>query len=927
MHNSGLNVIAGPSGSGKTSRLLEELFQLKPQTRGIAVLPSKEQADELESTLVGRVPFGGSAVSFRSLVSELSGVSTEEVTAGTVRLICLSHVLRTLPVESKFRRLPLDVSIGQMSRLFREMEEAALGGEEVKRRLRETRMKPMPVAEVYIAYRAFLEKHAWRTVELETASVAEMILKGKQRLDDTLFMFDDFLRLSRSQEMLIRALSQRSKTLLTVTCDGMINGRGSEGTTNQTEACLQRLSRNGGSSIVRVERPADVASCDPEIIVADNIYSECIEILRRVRLLVLNGVDADDIAIVARDPGLYHRPIALAAKRLGIPLKARADIPLANFLLVQSFIDKMDSEIAGVRPARTQLMEQSGLVSRFARSIVTEAVGDDPELLPNIFEEACEKAGVEKTLFALLPLSANELSAVGMLRDLLRSYALVSSKLSDGRQNHRWFWTCARLLILGTRVPVAGDHSGVVFSSPERLLSARVKHVFAAGLSEGIFPVHYDPGAIMKNSQRERFNAGENLLGSDAQSIEYDHKLLDILRWQPEEGLHISFPLQDLNGHPLLPSRFLEELGYTEHLSDPPGLLRRAITFVPDVSDVACERDAVMIANLKYGAHSDHSESPRTKRLPIFRAHARPGVLQDQGSLGFIRERKRYSVGEIAGYAQCPLRHFCQYTLRLAPEAPSIYLREGNLMHEALANLMRGYDKIPSLSASQAFALVREKLIEAHASKRPDSIVSDATLARLLPLLLRFAVSEAGIIHKSKRKPVGFELSMPGKTREQFGDPGGAALTVQDEGTELHISGRIDRVDKLPDGTFAVLDYKLSTLPSADLDDGKAIQVLLYAASLERVYEIDIELAEYVSMTGLHRRVALTSDDKSKKIAHALQVAADAVSSIRNGVLALAEDCPENCDLRTFCKKEWALELFGQGSGDNSPCGVMTSGS
>jgi len=175
--------------------------------------------------------------------------------------------------------------------------------------------------------------------------------------------------------------------------------------------------------------------------------------------------------------------------------------------------------------------------------------------------------------------------------------------------------------------------------------------------------------------------------------------------------------------------------------------------------------------------------------------------------------------------------HFCQYTLKLEPDAPSTYLREGNLLHEALVDLIKQYRKIPQLPVGEVYGLVREELGKAQASRPKDSRVSNATLARLLPLLLRFVVAEAMNLVEEEREPVGFELSLPGKKDRYFGEPRSNGIAVEHDGVEFPISGRLDRVDRFADGKHAVVDYKLSTIPSVDLDGGKAIQILLHLAS------------------------------------------------------------------------------------------------
>jgi hypothetical protein len=144
------------------------------------------------------------------------------------------------------------------------------------------------------------------------------------------------------------------------------------------------------------------------------------------------------------------------------------------------------------------------------------------------------------------------------------------------------------------------------------------------------------------------------------------------------------------------------------------------------------------------------------------------------------------------------------------------------------------------------------------------------------------------------------------------------------DGGKIVISGRVDRVDEfVQENTYAIVDYKLSGLPTVDLDHGKAIQVLLYTRALESSRGIKVGLAEYVSITKLQRRRALGLEDKREKTEYALGIAEDAISSIRNGVLAFSdEDCSEQCQFRFLCKRDWTNELLGKDQQDAGCTGV-----
>ncbi|MFB6099622.1 MAG: PD-(D/E)XK nuclease family protein, partial [Salinibacter sp.] len=65
----------------------------------------------------------------------------------------------------------------------------------------------------------------------------------------------------------------------------------------------------------------------------------------------------------------------------------------------------------------------------------------------------------------------------------------------------------------------------------------------------------------------------------------------------------------------------------------------------------------------------------------------------------------------------------------------------------------------------------------------------------------------------------------------------------------MPLRGRIDRVDRRPDGTLAIWDYKTGRLSSFEegdpLDDGGQLQWALYAYALERLTGEEVGTSGY----------------------------------------------------------------------------------
>ncbi len=153
------------------------------------------------------------------------------------------------------------------------------------------------------------------------------------------------------------------------------------------------------------------------------------------------------------------------------------------------------------------------------------------------------------------------------------------------------------------------------------------------------------------------------------------------------------------------------------------------------------------------------------------------------------------------------------------------------------------------------------------------------------------------------------------------------ALPVPGQEMPFLLRGFIDRVDRMPDGTFLVTDYKTGSHPKqADILSGKALQLALYVRALEEITGAVGAGASYYEMK--RRKVANTvvvhdaryadalspyKVQKMKKdalpfpeiISNTVAAAARATTGIRAGRFPLADDadtCPGYCEYTHICR-------------------------
>ena len=210
---------------------------------------------------------------------------------------------------------------------------------------------------------------------------------------------------------------------------------------------------------------------------------------------------------------------------------------------------------------------------------------------------------------------------------------------------------------------------------------------------------------------------------------------------------------------------------------------------------------------------------------------------------------RSFSATGLEAYAACPYQFFLKNLVRLRPvERPEALvhldpLTRGSLLHDVFFHLgrefrERGMAPLRNERLDEAFALlagifsrveaeVRERVAPAIERIWQDQM--DGLLGDLRGFLARYA--ETG------RVPLANELTF-GMGAKQPADPASRTeAAVLPGGLRLH--GSIDVVERLPDGTVQITDYKTgrASIETTDtqsiLFGGRALQPLLYALAYE----------------------------------------------------------------------------------------------
>jgi RecB family exonuclease len=273
--------------------------------------------------------------------------------------------------------------------------------------------------------------------------------------------------------------------------------------------------------------------------------------------------------------------------------------------------------------------------------------------------------------------------------------------------------------------------------------------------------------------------------------------------------------------------------------------------------------------------------------------------------------------------ATCPFRYFLDRGLNIeAPEdqepTPDVWLdpaTRGELLHRLYAETLRerrrrrGWTDIDSMAWTQQRA--QEELDRLRATVPPPSEdVYERERAALFKDLGVFLQRERS---NDNREAVGLEV---GFGMETEGEPLSSAdpvdIPLGAKGT-IKLRGRIDRIDRLPDGTYEVMDYKTGRVRlnggvNATFAGGRQLQHALYAlaaAELLRRQKVAARISRsayyFPTQRGLGVRIERAVDPTAT---HA--VLSDLVDLIGSGVFPQTtskDDC-KYCEYTQTCGSE-----------------------
>lgn len=888
-------LITGAAGSGKTSLVLDGLRQaLRQKNSHVRLLtPTATMAQHLRNRMARE------GFVFRP---ELIQTLSRFIEPWTSDLREISNPAFYLLVEETVRRIgrPEFAKVAHMpgfcARVARAIQECASAGCSAGVLAENLREAPLgePFVAVYSEVERELErrKAALRSGRLGRASarIAETGLAGIETI-----WIDGFFSFTDPELSLVKAAM-----------------RFAELTVSLPQHVITRASRDRLLAMGFTERILDGARAQPdrEIVVAPTIEREADEIARRIIVQistggaeVASGAKFRDIGIIVRSPEIYVPVLRATFERFGIPARfyfgsELTEHPAARFLagVVDAMLGGWDHAEALTVLKMAPFEGARNIMDRFEIKVRSRMPGRGLQALAEHGDgirllEAFSKVDEWRSL-ALSPLAWSErlLTLRSMfhpttIRDgvthqaalewrrqaaVLDSFDAAIAEAAAAFPTSQPvplapFWKAVKSVLRLTPLRVADQRRDVVHVlDVHEARQWELPVVFVCGMVEKQFPQYHAQDAFLPDAARRHLQQSGIRLRTAADIGGEEEFLFDSAITRATRSLVLSYPRCDARGEQNLPSLFLDRVNGAAS-----AVAGRAVRPQP----LFIRRGPKPAANI-------HS----------------PDLLQTLS--------KRYSPTALEKYLQCPFQFFALRTLKLEKipqraEDRLDFLIQGGIVHSVMAQW--------------------------HATRQPvdsifDRVFQETCQKEAIPGCYRTALLRYRMLQDLRALVA--DTRMP---------PASDSLAEQSFEWELQpgvlITGRIDRLDKLPGGRAVVVDYKYSLNLRERLNNENFLQGPLYLLALEHLHGLDSAGMVFCSPRGGEVTYAGWGEIPGLKLRpftrEWMQAAAvktiQAVGEIAGGRVAphpfVLEPC-RYCDVRDVCRYETAARsLVAIGAG------------
>ena len=497
------------------------------------------------------------------------------------------------------------------------------------------------------------------------------------------------------------------------------------------------------------------------------------------------------------------------------------------------------------------------------------------------------------------------------------------------------------------------DTAGVFIGDLLAARGVQFRAIIVPGLVEGRFPrpVRQDPLLLDHErqylaeflgcdlAQRRRLSDAERLLFTLATQSASDWLVLTYPRPDHGSGLaqvpsfYLLRALEALSGKPASFAD-LGEWGRRVPLaplySGPPSGAIDAIEFhIASVEQALATKDPVPLGYLPTVAPVlSRALDAAHQRWDTPQLTAFDGMIEDESARTQLHQRlfpagMLFSASALETYARCPFRYFLSLVLGLTPrEEPEWVLTlqprdRGALLHDILCDFftrLRQTGRLPltaqdGTQLTRLLAQVAEEHFQAFARTHATGFpllweIEQERMREHLALLLKRECEAAGDF-----LPTAFEAhfgmdAVDNRSLNLF-FPIGPVYFVLDDGQEIRLHGRIDRIDLSSDQQRArILDYKTGKPIRGRFAGGTALQLPLYlfaARTLRPDQTWGSAGYAYVDHRSGGGAAVFTADTWPESLAMLRQVVTALVQGIRSGCFASTPDSCYPCPFPLIC--------------------------
>ncbi|HEY7511572.1 MAG TPA: PD-(D/E)XK nuclease family protein [Vicinamibacteria bacterium] len=281
------------------------------------------------------------------------------------------------------------------------------------------------------------------------------------------------------------------------------------------------------------------------------------------------------------------------------------------------------------------------------------------------------------------------------------------------------------------------------------------------------------------------------------------------------------------------------------------------------------------------------------------------------------------SASKLATWWQCGFRYLLQYVLSLQPalepeERKRLEpLERGNAFHTAAERFLRSLRESGDLPVRDTPEM-RERLL-AEADRALGALVAggpprftalwERERERFRKGMLAWLEREALGAHRAT--PAFFEVSFGDARERGEGEPHLLQPLEIDlgDGRTLRVSGKIDRIDRKPDGTLVLRDYKTGRAPRDDgaiFRGGKQLQIPFYVLAAARLFPDAPVVEAFLDYVDGGRQVAFDpAEVKTEQWRARLRALLDAMGQ---GVFVQEHTSCDWCDYTVVCGPRGLME-------------------